>query len=81
MTRIYNLTLCSKRESDAYRLRSEIEAFLDKRGGCRVVGGGLSCVDPSCTDLDVRFASPATARSSITALRATYSDRCGIDVN
>lgn len=81
MTRIYNLTLCSKRESDAYGLRSEVEVFLDKRGGCKVVGGGISCVDPSCADLDVRFASLATAHSSVTALRAAYSDRCGIDVN
>ena len=81
MTRIYNLTLCSKRESDAYGLRSEIEVFLDKRGGCKVVGGGINCVDPSCTDLDVRFASPSIARASVAALRAAYSDRCEVEAN
>lgn len=81
MTRIYNLMLSSKREPSAYQLRLDIESFLDRRTGCQVVGGGISCVDPSSTDLDVRFESPATARSSIAALRAAYSDSFDIDVS
>jgi hypothetical protein len=81
MTRVYNLVFSSKRELSAYRLRSDIESFLDRRIGCKVVGGGISCVDPSSTDLDVRFKSAATARFSIAALRATYADRCDIEVS
>jgi hypothetical protein len=81
MTRIFNLMLSSKRELSAYQLRSDIESFLDRRRGCEVLGGGISCVDPSSTDLDVRFKSAATARSSIAALRAAYSDRCDIEVS
>jgi len=81
MTRIYNLTLSSEREPSAYQLRSDIESFLDRRRGCKVVGGGISCIDPSSTDLDVRFESQATARSSIAALRTAYSDRCHIEVS
>jgi hypothetical protein len=80
MTRIYNLVLSSKRELSAYQLRSDIESFLDRRRDCEVVGGGISCVDPSFTDLDVRFKSAATARSSIATLRATYADRCDFEV-
>jgi len=81
MTRIYNLMLCSKREPVAYQLRSDIESFLNQRGGCEVVSGGISCIDPSCADLEVRFRSKPTAGSSITALRAAYSDRCDIEVS
>ena len=81
MTRIYNLILCSTRESAAYQLRSDIQSFLNKRGGCKVVSGGITCADPSYADLEVRFKSQATARSSITALRAAYSDRCDIEVS
>jgi hypothetical protein len=81
MTRIYNLVLCSKRESGAYQLRSDIQSFLDKRGGCKLVSGGMSCIDPSYTDLEVRFKSQATARSSIAALRTAYSDRCDVEVS
>jgi hypothetical protein len=81
MTRVYNLVLCSKRELVAYRLRSDIESFLTKGGGCELVSGGISCIDPSCADLEVRFRSKTTAGSSITALRAVYSDRCHIHVS
>ena len=81
MTRIYNLMLSSKREFSGHELRSDIESFLDRRRGCEVVGGGISCVNPSSADLDVRFKSTATARSSIAALRAAYSDRCDIEVS
>jgi hypothetical protein len=81
MTRIYNLMLSSRSELRAYQLRSEIESFLDRRRGCEVVGGGISCVDPSFADLDVRFKSAAAARSSIAALRAVYSDRCDIELS
>lgn len=81
MTRTYNVMLSSKRERGAYQLRSDIESFLDRRRGCEVVGGGLSCVDPSFADIDVRFKSAVIARSSIAALRAAYYDRCHIEVS
>ena len=81
MTHHYNLTICSNRASEAYRLRSDIRAFLKRRGDCTLMGSGISCVDPSYSDLDVRFRSSAIARSSITALRAAYCDRCEIEVN
>lgn len=81
MTRIYHLVLSSKREFGAYQLRSDIQSFLDKRGGCKVVSGGINCIDPSYTDLEVRFKSQATAHSSIADLRAAYSDRCDIEVS
>ena len=81
MTNVYNLAVCSIRPSDGYRLRSLVRSFLEKRGGCEITGAGMSCIDPSCTDLAVRFKSKSIAASSITALRAAYSDVADIEVS
>jgi hypothetical protein len=81
MTRIYNLTIYSKRRSDAYQLRADIRTFLGTAGNCEVLGGGISCLDPSATDLDVRFRSKKLAWSLLAALRAAYAERGEIDAS
>lgn len=81
MTRIYNLTIYPKRPADAYPFRADVRTFLERAGNCEVLGGGMSFLNPSAADLDVRFRSKKAASSSLAALRAAYSDRGEIDAN
>lgn len=81
MSRIYNVSICSRKPSDTYQLRSDVRAFLENRGDCEVVGAGVNCVDPSYADLAVRFRSKAAAQSSVAALRVAFSRLAQIEIS
>jgi hypothetical protein len=78
INRICHLTIYTEPLAEAYRLRSEIETFLSNHLGCKVISSGRSCIDPACTDIEVRVKSRKTVVGLVAAARKTFKG-CEID--
>jgi hypothetical protein len=81
MTRIYNVCIYPARDSDVLALREDVRSWLEARGDCEVLGGGISLQQPIAAELNVRFGSAQAARSAFEALRDTHSARGVVDVS
>jgi hypothetical protein len=80
INRIWHLTIYSHLRAKAYSVRSQIRTFVNKHSGCKVISCGRSCIDPACTDIEVRVRSRSSAAQLIAAIRKTYSD-CEIEAD